>query len=55
MIDDMGRIPIPKEIRRQIKIREFYRFEIFTEGENRIVLQKVGVPYSVDSLNKQRI
>lgn len=38
-IDDLGRIVIPKEIRRTLKIREGDPLEIFTDG-NGIVLQK---------------
>lgn len=32
-IDDLGRVVIPKEIRRQMKIREGDPFEIFLEGK----------------------
>jgi AbrB family looped-hinge helix DNA binding protein len=39
-IDDIGRIPIPKEIRRQLRIREGDKLEITTEND-RIVLKKI--------------
>lgn len=38
-IDELGRIVIPKEIRRHLSIREGENLEIFTE-ENKIVLKK---------------
>lgn len=31
-VDDLGRVVIPKEIRRQMKIREGEPLEIYTEG-----------------------
>ena len=39
-IDDLGRIVIPKEIRRTLRIREGDPLEIFTEREGNIVLKK---------------
>lgn len=41
-IDDLGRIVIPKEIRRSIGIREGDAMEIFLE-DNRICLEKYGI------------
>ena len=38
-IDDLGRIVIPKELRRTMRIREGDSLEIFIEGEN-IILSK---------------
>ena len=38
-IDDLGRVVIPKEIRRVLRIREGDPLEIFTDGES-IVLRK---------------
>jgi transcriptional pleiotropic regulator of transition state genes len=38
-IDDLGRVVIPKEIRRTMRIREGDPLEIFTDGEN-VVLRK---------------
>lgn len=38
-IDDLGRIVIPKEIRRNLRIEDGAPFEMFLE-DNRIVLQK---------------
>ena len=34
-IDDLGRIAIPKEVRRQVRIHEGDPFEIFIEKGNR--------------------
>lgn len=39
-IDDLGRIVIPKEIRRTLHIRETDPLEIFTDTEGQIVLKK---------------
>ncbi|MBR4733814.1 MAG: AbrB/MazE/SpoVT family DNA-binding domain-containing protein [Lachnospiraceae bacterium] len=39
-IDDLGRIVIPKEIRRTLRIREADAIEIFTDGEGQIILKK---------------
>ena len=39
-IDDLGRIVIPKEIRRTLRIRETDPLEIYTEKTGEIVLKK---------------
>ena len=39
-IDDLGRIVVPKEIRRTLRIREGERLEIFRRGEGEIMLKK---------------
>ncbi len=39
-IDDLGRIVIPKEIRRTLRIREGDPMEIYTDRENGIILKK---------------
>ena len=39
-IDDLGRIVIPKEIRRTLRIREADPLEIFTNQEGEIMLKK---------------
>lgn len=39
-IDDLGRVVIPKEIRRTLRIREGDPLEIFTEADGQIVLKK---------------
>ncbi|MDD3403696.1 MAG: stage V sporulation T C-terminal domain-containing protein [Hespellia sp.] len=39
-IDDLGRIVVPKEIRRTLRIREGDPLEIFTDREGQIVLKK---------------
>ncbi len=39
-IDDLGRVVVPKEIRRTLKIREGDPLEIYTEKEGEIVLKK---------------
>lgn len=39
-IDDLGRVVIPKEIRRTLKIREGDPLEIFTDREGEVILKK---------------
>ncbi len=39
-IDDLGRVVIPKEIRRTLRIREGAPLEIFTDREGEIILKK---------------
>lgn len=39
-IDDLGRIVVPKELRRTMRIKEGESLEIFIEGTDRIVLKK---------------
>ncbi len=39
-IDDLGRVVIPKEIRRTLRIREGEQLEIFTSKDGEIVLKK---------------
>ena len=39
-IDDLGRVVIPKEIRRTLRIREGDPLEIFTAREGEIILKK---------------
>lgn len=39
-IDDLGRIVIPKEIRRTLKIREGDPLEIFTDSQGEVILKK---------------
>ena len=43
-IDDLGRIVIPKEIRKQLKIGESDLLEIFLSSDGEIVLE----PYRID-------
>ena len=40
-IDDLGRVVVPKEIRRTLRIREGDPLEIFTEQNGAIVLKKI--------------
>jgi AbrB family transcriptional regulator (stage V sporulation protein T) len=39
-IDDLGRVVVPKEIRRNLKIREGDPLEIFTDRDGEVVLKK---------------
>lgn len=44
-IDDLGRIVIPKEIRKTLKVKEGMPLEIFTDQEGGIILKKF-LPFS---------
>lgn len=52
-IDDLGRIVIPKEIRRTLRIRESDPLEIFTGREGEIVLKKYSPIGEMSSFAKQ--
>ena len=39
-IDDLGRVVIPKEIRKTLRIKEGDPLEIFTDSEGGIILKK---------------
>ena len=41
-IDDLGRIIIPKEIRRTLNIKEGEPFEIFIGNNNEIIFKKIS-------------
>ena len=42
-IDELGRIVVPKEIRRTLRIREGDPLEIFTDKDGEIVLKKYAL------------
>ena len=47
-IDDLGRVVIPKEIRKTLRIKEGTPLEIFTDREGQIILKKyspIGAEY----------
>ncbi|MDR0949247.1 MAG: stage V sporulation protein T [Lachnospiraceae bacterium] len=52
-IDDLGRIVIPKEIRRTLRIRESDPLEIFTDREGEIILKKYSPIGEMTSFAKQ--
>ena len=39
-VDDLGRIALPKEIRRLMKIHENTALEIYTEDQDKIILKR---------------
>ena len=39
-IDDLGRVVIPKEIRKTLRIREGDPLEIFTDKDGEVILKK---------------
>ena len=52
-IDDLGRIVIPKEIRRTLRIRESDPLEIFTDREGEIILKKYSPIGEMNTFAKQ--
>lgn len=54
-IDDLGRIVIPKEIRRSLRIREGDSLEIYADNNEAIVLKKYSPVESIDSFVVQLV
>lgn len=52
-IDDLGRVVVPKEIRRTLRIREGDPLEIFTDREGEIILKKYSPIGELSSFAKQ--
>ena len=52
-IDDLGRLVIPKEIRRTLKIRESEPLEIFTDRNGEIILKKYSPIGELSAFAKQ--
>lgn len=52
-IDDLGRVVIPKEIRRTLRIRDSDPLEIFTDHEGSIILRKYSPVGEMGSFAKQ--
>ena len=52
-IDDLGRIVIPKEIRRTLHVRESDAMEIFTDREGQIILKKYSPIGEMTTFAKQ--
>lgn len=52
-IDDLGRVVIPKEIRRTLRIREGDPLEIFTDKDGEIVLKKYSPIGELGTFAKQ--
>ena len=52
-IDDLGRVVIPKEIRRTLRIRESDPLEIFTDREGEIILKKYSPLGEMGTFAKQ--
>lgn len=52
-IDDLGRIVIPKEIRRTLRIRESDPLEIFTDREGEVILKKYSPIGEMTTFAKQ--
>jgi AbrB family transcriptional regulator (stage V sporulation protein T) len=52
-IDDLGRVVIPKEIRRTLRIKEGAPLEIFTDREGEIILKKYSPIGELSSFSKE--
>ena len=52
-IDDLGRVVIPKEIRKTLRIKEGTPLEIFTDREGQIILKKYSPMMELGSFAKQ--
>ena len=52
-IDELGRVVIPKEIRKAMHIKEGEELEVFVEGEDKLVLKKYSVLESFSDLSKK--
>jgi len=52
-IDELGRVVIPKEIRRTLRIRESDPLEIFTDREGEIILKKYSPIGELSAFAKQ--
>ena len=54
-VDDLGRIVIPKEIRRTLKIREGDLLEIFTGRNREVIFKKYSIMNSLEEFDFQLI
>ena len=52
-IDDLGRVVIPKEIRRTMRIREGDPLEIYTSKEGEVIFKKYSLMGGVDEFAAQ--
>ena len=52
-IDDLGRIVIPKEIRKNLRIREGESLEIYSGNQNEIILKKYSFIESIEEFAKK--
>ncbi|NLJ90913.1 MAG: stage V sporulation protein T [Clostridiales bacterium] len=52
-IDDLGRVVVPKEIRRTLRIREGDPLEIFTDREGEIILKKYSPIGELSTFSQQ--
>ncbi len=52
-IDDLGRVVIPKEIRRTLRLREGTPLEIFTDREGEIILKKYSPMMELNAFASQ--
>ena len=50
-IDDLGRVVIPKEIRRTLRIREGDPLEIFTEKDGEVIFKKYCAVFMLKDKN----
>ena len=51
-IDDLGRVVIPKEIRRTMRIREGDPLEIYTDADGEVIFKKYSQVGELSSLRR---
>jgi AbrB family transcriptional regulator, stage V sporulation protein T len=51
-IDELGRIVVPKELRKNIRVKEGTPIEIFTNSDGRIILKKHSLVQSIQDFAK---
>ncbi len=54
-IDDLGRIVIPKEIRRTLRIREGDSLEIFVDNQGEVIFKKYSAVEDISSFAQQYV
>jgi AbrB family transcriptional regulator (stage V sporulation protein T) len=52
-IDDLGRIVIPKEIRKKLKINEGENIEIYIDDEEHIILKKYSILKNIKDISQK--
>ncbi|MFA5603864.1 MAG: stage V sporulation T C-terminal domain-containing protein [Bacilli bacterium] len=52
-IDEMGRIVIPKEIRKTLRINNNDNIEIYIEGEDKIILKKYSLMKNINDFSQK--
>ena len=54
-IDDLGRVVIPKEIRRTMRIREGDPLEIYTSRDGEVIFKKYSIAVSGEQIGPEAL